>query len=222
MRNEIMKIAAACGAAFLLSASASAAALFSDDFETGTLVPNWLLKGGTPPNEGAVVSDPLFTTHSKVLTFNTLNAGGSIVSASSFTGSPAFTIEFDYLGLASPSGKSVADDFGGFLGVGILSGDPGDFWLAGTQAGYSGAFGPVVHLIDDNTWHHYSVTFATPVALSGELRIMIEDFSGSGGVPGDAHFDNISITAVPEPSTYAMLLAGLGLMGFMARRRMRS
>jgi hypothetical protein len=28
-----------------------------------------------------------------------------------------------------------------------------------------------------------------------------------------------SITAVPEPETYAMMLAGLGLMGFVARRR---
>jgi hypothetical protein len=27
------------------------------------------------------------------------------------------------------------------------------------------------------------------------------------------------LTAVPEPETYAMLLAGLGLMGFVARRR---
>lgn len=27
------------------------------------------------------------------------------------------------------------------------------------------------------------------------------------------------VTAVPEPTTYAMLLAGLGLLGFMARRR---
>jgi hypothetical protein len=27
------------------------------------------------------------------------------------------------------------------------------------------------------------------------------------------------VTAVPEPETYAMLLAGLGLLGFAARRR---
>lgn len=31
--------------------------------------------------------------------------------------------------------------------------------------------------------------------------------------------DNISVTAVPEPETYAMLLAGLGLMGAITRRR---
>jgi hypothetical protein len=28
-----------------------------------------------------------------------------------------------------------------------------------------------------------------------------------------------SINAVPEPETYAMMLAGLGVMGFIARRR---
>lgn len=31
--------------------------------------------------------------------------------------------------------------------------------------------------------------------------------------------DNVSVTAVPEPESYAMLLAGLGLMGAIARRR---
>ena len=44
-------------------------------------------------------------------------------------------------------------------------------------------------------------------------RIEITSLKGSLG------FDNV--TAVPEPSTYAMLLAGLGMMGVIARRRSR-
>jgi hypothetical protein len=32
---------------------------------------------------------------------------------------------------------------------------------------------------------------------------------------------NTLVTAVPEPETYALMLAGLGLVGFAARRRMR-
>jgi len=35
----------------------------------------------------------------------------------------------------------------------------------------------------------------------------------------DYQFDNINVSAVPEPETYAMLLGGLGLLGFMARRK---
>jgi len=35
------------------------------------------------------------------------------------------------------------------------------------------------------------------------------------------HQDQLYMMPVPEPETYAMLLAGLGLMGFVARRRQR-
>lgn len=41
-------------------------------------------------------------------------------------------------------------------------------------------------------------------------------FDSAAGLAG---FDNISITAVPEPQTYAMLMAGLLALGFMVRRR---
>lgn len=40
------------------------------------------------------------------------------------------------------------------------------------------------------------------------------------GSPGYAQISDITFTTpVPEPETYAMLLAGLGLLGFAARRR---
>ena len=43
--------------------------------------------------------------------------------------------------------------------------------------------------------------------------------SGDNGTVG---FDNLQygvLTAVPEPETYALMLAGLGLVGALARRR---
>ncbi|EGF33306.1 hypothetical protein IMCC9480_724 [Oxalobacteraceae bacterium IMCC9480] len=47
-------------------------------------------------------------------------------------------------------------------------------------------------------------------------------FSSLGGGNSGAVLDNVSVSAVPEPSTYALMLGGLGLMGFMARRRKQS
>ncbi|MET3130923.1 hypothetical protein AAKU55_001181 [Oxalobacteraceae bacterium GrIS 1.11] len=41
----------------------------------------------------------------------------------------------------------------------------------------------------------------------------------AGGQSNTYWMDNLQIAAVPEPETYAMLLAGLGLLGFMARRK---
>ena len=45
-------------------------------------------------------------------------------------------------------------------------------------------------------------------------------FQNRGGDNVGALLDNVSVTAVPEPETYAMLLAGLGAIGFMRRRRL--
>lgn len=49
---------------------------------------------------------------------------------------------------------------------------------------------------------------------SGDLRvgIHVQGFATGGS-------ESFVTTPVPEPETYAMLLAGLGLMGFVARRR---
>ena len=42
--------------------------------------------------------------------------------------------------------------------------------------------------------------------------------SGPAGYSGSV-LDNVSVTAVPEPQTYALMLAGLGLVAGIARRR---
>jgi hypothetical protein len=48
------------------------------------------------------------------------------------------------------------------------------------------------------------------------------DIYGFGLANGSFVVDNLTITAIPEPETYAMLLAGLGFMGVAARRRKAS
>jgi len=65
-----------------------------------------------------------------------------------------------------------------------------------------------------------SVTTAslTVTALTSGLQTV--SFAGGHSNQGPV-LDNVSlvVTAVPEPETYAMLLAGLGAVGFVARRR---
>ncbi|HTO49112.1 MAG TPA: PEP-CTERM sorting domain-containing protein [Burkholderiales bacterium] len=53
----------------------------------------------------------------------------------------------------------------------------------------------------------------TEQALTGSARL----FTGENWTRGEFFI----FQAVPEPSTYAMILAGLALLGFVARRRMR-
>ena len=55
----------------------------------------------------------------------------------------------------------------------------------------------------------YSLSFA------GIDHVILTSSNGDWGV-----VDNV--TAVPEPETYAMLIAGLGLLGFAARRRQQN
>lgn len=72
---------------------------------------------------------------------------------------------------------------------------------------------------------HTSLGVFTVDATGGSDVLGTHSFSGLvssiewTGSPGYAQISTLTISPVPEPETYAMLLAGLGLLGFAARRR---
>jgi hypothetical protein len=66
-----------------------------------------------------------------------------------------------------------------------------------------------------NIWSLHSFTFTAGVGPSTTLSFLAA--GNSDGLGGS--LDDVSVTAVPEPETYALLLGGLALVGFSARRR---
>jgi hypothetical protein len=58
------------------------------------------------------------------------------------------------------------------------------------------------------------------VVLSAGVQYMLTLTGTQAGNGGLGNYSGqMSVTAVPEPETYALMLAGLGVIGFIARRR---
>lgn len=91
-----------------------------------------------------------------------------------------------------------------------------------------------VHILKNNVSHfdglveghwaseNFRVGTTAPLTFSliaGDTVDFVVGFGSNGNYGFDSTRLTASIAAVPEPETYAMLLAGLGLMGGIARRR---
>jgi hypothetical protein len=84
----------------------------------------------------------------------------------------------------------------------------GSFMLAGNSTADANNSAIFIGILS-NALDISRVVFGVPVATN-----FVQDFAING--------PRIQVPAVPEPETYAMLMAGLGLLGFIARRRRKS
>lgn len=76
-----------------------------------------------------------------------------------------------------------------------------------------GNFSLVAPVGNDNLW----VTQTTTSFVGTGAGVALQ-FKGTSGV-NYIGLDNVVVTAVPEPGALALMLAGIGVVGFVARRR---
>jgi hypothetical protein len=164
------------------------------------------------------------------LTGWTTNGGNAGATSSYHSFSP---VDGDYLGfveagLGQDVASTLSQDFflsaGGILEgyVGFQANDylPFDDY-ASLTIGNTTVFSSSVSAVGDfgsTGWVHFS--FTAPTAGTYTLQLAVAN-SGDNSVPSGAVLDVVSVNngVVPEPASWAMLIAGFGLVGAVSRRR---
>jgi hypothetical protein len=108
-------------------------------------------------------------------------------------------------------------------GLGDSIRDPNFQWYAAvnyTPSGFDDQTGTFAGLIEHLNLGMFEVSAQVDFSsLAGNP--VYYGFTAGNGLATDGHWvtSAVPVAAVPEPQTYAMLLAGLGLLGFAVRRR---
>ena len=131
------------------------------------------------------------------------NPAGTITCSVSCSSNPA-SVSLSTSGWTYDAGESLlAAGNGSFKPYGVANGNIGNF--DGIPNG------------QHNPYLNGPVTFEFTISNSAHTALSLESASLYFGTKPDVR--QAVITSVPEPESYAMLLAGLGLIGTMARRR---
>jgi len=140
-------------------------------------------------------------------TINTTTGAATLVGNIGSTSAGDLAFHNGVLYLSSSTGNLVSINVS--TGVGTIIGSLGP---AGGSFGLANG--------DDNVLYAVNGTNIFSVNTATGLGTLVVGYGGVlSGANGTAFFQEAVVPSIPEPETYAMLLAGLGLLGFAARRR---
>ncbi|UJP07531.1 MAG: PEP-CTERM sorting domain-containing protein [Nitrosomonas sp.] len=173
---------------------------------------------------------PLQSTHAASVLYQDLTPTGILSSPSSITrsfasGSGAGNISFEIQGYLSLDGSNCCTDtFSLYNDSDLLFQGTFNLGGGGTDIVFVNPNGAAYTAINLGYFNGGLLNVSIPVTFTTGNHVLTFDYSGSPQGLGDEGWglNNITVegvAAVPEPETYAMLLAGLGLLGFTASRR---
>ncbi|MCV2369547.1 FxDxF family PEP-CTERM protein [Roseateles oligotrophus] len=116
------------------------------------------------------------------------------------------------------SSTAVANNLGDGVVLNILNGKY-SVWDAGTD-GVVGGVGAAAdtQISADFLFNGLSGNVTNSVSLTAG-NYFYKVTGNAAGISGGAYTLTSTLQPIPEPTTYALLLAGLGVVGFVARRR---
>jgi hypothetical protein len=182
--------------------AASAAAFTNGDFEAG--LTGWVAGGTVNAFLGSVYADGISTAATPAQRANTyvFFGGGNVESTNTLSqtfdtvAGATYNFSFDVLAVGGNDVQNLSFDFGGV--------------------------GATIEVTSFNDFSQYQTISSSFVASGPTSTVSFTNFSGFDGI--DPVIDNVIIRtngtgAVPEPATWAMLLAGFGLVGAVRRRQ---
>nr|WP_315401728.1 FxDxF family PEP-CTERM protein [uncultured Duganella sp.] len=138
----------------------------------------------------------------------TPSLGSTTEYSATFAGNAAvnsFTLDLTSFGAATEFFGQVSANLTGGSGYNV------------TGVTFDGlSFVPVTNTSGKNSSDYWTLDLSS---LTASVHQIIVSGTPLGNSPGFVGSLSLNVSAVPEAETYAMMMAGMGLVGFMARRR---